>query len=709
MAAKWWQRAAATLGLGPSGMRSPENEARQPSYRAILDAIGQPVVVVDRVGRVRAANAAALLEFAYTRNSLEGGPITTLLPEWERLVRLQHSAFRTNPAGLSRSDRPNTSARLADGRSIPVVAAIGRFAQEDGLLIVTLRDVSERVAEQNRQALLREASELLANSVDYEETIRAVAKLATTHLAEWCAVHLREPDGRIRRVVAARAIRDDVQLDRQDVPLDPNLALGVPEVIRTGKPELYHQVPEIVVPVWANSQADASTEHPTSAIIVPLLLRGEARGALSLAALGHRLDTNDLQIAESLASRAALALETAGLIAALREAIAARDESLTHLDTIMRTAPVGLIICNPDCQVADLNVLAAEMLAPDGWPPGQRSGPLGSGLGALIEAEVDQVFRSGKAISGLDVEPPGRTERRHFSLSAYPVQRDGRIVHVGVVLIDTTADHQAKETLQYRLEFEQLLAALSTQFINLPGERIDQGIAESLRSVAEFMDVDAASVVLFADDERGEIAYDWRADGQASDERCIRLADLPWTLVRLRDFEPVAFNHLAEIGSERERQHAAERGIRSRLSVPLIARGQAIGFLSVSTVDRETVWTSLDVAFLRLAAVLIVSALDRKRADSVQRESERLAGIDLAAREMAHLINNDLTGAIGVLELLLDAPDQLERYEPLMRGALQSLLRAADHLRQLQSVARVATKETAVGPALDLPRSVATG
>jgi GAF domain-containing protein len=419
------------------------------------------------------------------------------------------------------------------------------------------------------------------------------------------------------------------------------------------------------------------------------------------------LDGADLAAAEALARRAALALETAELVATLREAIAVRDERLTHLDTILGAIPIGLIICNPNLEVAEMNAVAAEMLGPDAWC-GDRRGRLRGPLGEVIEAQVLRVLHSGEAVRGLEIEAPSRDEPRQYALALAPVWRGERIVQVGVVLVDRTTDHQIQQSLRYRLEFEQLLAALSTHFINLPSDRIDDAIEDTLRSVGEFLDVDATEIVLFsADGTLGAVAASWRADGRPVADRSFALADYPWSVGRLQALEPVVVSRVTEIDGEEERLRVMAQGIGSLLSLPLIARGGAIGFLRVATLGRETRWTSLDVAFVRLAAILVVNALDRKRAEASQRESERLTGIGLAAREMAHLIKNDLTGAIGVLELLLESPERLPRYQALMRGALRNLRRAADTVDQLQSVARVATKETAVGLALDLPRSVA--
>ena len=91
--------------------------------------------------------------------------------------------------------------------------------------------------------------------------------------------------------------------------------------------------------------------------------------------------------------------------------------------------------------------------------------------------------------------------------------------------------------------------------------------------------------------------------------------------------------------------------------------------------------------------------------ESRLRDEARLEGVRLAAREMAHLLNNDLAVAVGVVDLIqaeLDLPPNLLE---LLRGASRSLDAAARHVEQMQSVDRVVVKQTPAGQSLDLERS----
>jgi signal transduction histidine kinase len=91
--------------------------------------------------------------------------------------------------------------------------------------------------------------------------------------------------------------------------------------------------------------------------------------------------------------------------------------------------------------------------------------------------------------------------------------------------------------------------------------------------------------------------------------------------------------------------------------------------------------------------------------ESRLRDEARLEGVRLAARAMAHLLNNDLAVAVGCVDLLESQSDLPPHLLDLLRGASRSLDAAARHVEQLQAVERVVVKETPAGQSLDLERS----
>jgi signal transduction histidine kinase len=103
--------------------------------------------------------------------------------------------------------------------------------------------------------------------------------------------------------------------------------------------------------------------------------------------------------------------------------------------------------------------------------------------------------------------------------------------------------------------------------------------------------------------------------------------------------------------------------------------------------------------------LLAQQAADREVAQAAREEAARLEGVLLTARELTHLLNNDLAIVVGNVEMLGLRPGLSADEQSIIGDAEGGLQRVALHLRQLQQVSRVKTRETPVGPALDLEGS----
>lgn len=119
----------------------------------------------------------------------------------------------------------------------------------DGAVVLT-RDISERkrFSEEQQRAVQREhflaeASRVLSSSLDYEATIRSVARLAVPTLADWCSVELLGPDGTLEQLAVTHVDPERVALAgelRRRYPTPPDAPSGAPNVVRTGKSEFIH-------------------------------------------------------------------------------------------------------------------------------------------------------------------------------------------------------------------------------------------------------------------------------------------------------------------------------------------------------------------------------------------------------------------------------------------------------------------------------------
>ena len=194
-------------------------------------------------------------------------------------------------------------------------------SDEPRYFISVIEDITERKRIEEAQRFLAEAGTTLSSSLDYRTTLARVARLAVPFLADWCVVDVLEKDGSLDRLAVAHQDLEKVALVQElqkRYPPDPEAPRGVGQVLRTGRPELVPEIPESLL-----EEAARDSEHREilgelglkSYMIVPLVARGRTLGTISLisAESGRRYRQSELELAEELARRAALAVDNARL------------------------------------------------------------------------------------------------------------------------------------------------------------------------------------------------------------------------------------------------------------------------------------------------------------------------------------------------------------------------------------------------------------
>ena len=178
-----------------------------------------------------------------------------------------------------------------------------------------------------RLAFLAQASIVLASSLDLDVTLARVTRLAVPTFADWCAVDVVR-DGALHRLAVAHVDPEKVELARrlhERWPPDPAAPAGSWSVVRTGQAELVREITDemLVAGALDDEQLRVARElHLRSALLVPLLVRGEVIGVLTWVSTDEErlYDEDDLHFAEHLARRAATAIDNSELHSQTRDA-----------------------------------------------------------------------------------------------------------------------------------------------------------------------------------------------------------------------------------------------------------------------------------------------------------------------------------------------------------------------------------------------------
>jgi Stage II sporulation protein E (SpoIIE)/GAF domain len=166
------------------------------------------------------------------------------------------------------------------------------------------------------QRVLADSGRILASSLDFEKTLREVARLAVPELADWCGVDMPGPHGEIYPVAIAHIDPEKLRIGeelRERYPVDPEGEAGLPAVIRGGPSFLAPRIRDEELVAYAEDEHHLELLRAvgfSAVMIVPMAAQGRTVGALTFvsAESGRTFDEDDLGLAEELGRRAGMAV-----------------------------------------------------------------------------------------------------------------------------------------------------------------------------------------------------------------------------------------------------------------------------------------------------------------------------------------------------------------------------------------------------------------
>jgi formate hydrogenlyase transcriptional activator len=216
-------------------------------------------------------------------------------------------------------------------------------------------------------------------------------------------------------------------------------------------------------------------------------------------------------------------------------------------------------------------------------------------------------------------------------------------------LTRVSADH-----LESRLEFETLLADLSSRFIDLAPGDVDREIEDALRRVCELLGIDLAVLWQGSSAATGAIVptHAWCAQGSLRPSEPMREEHYPWTVEQVRAGRKFAISSPEEMPAEAavDRETCRRFGIKSAVCIPLAVGSRLpMGALGFNALGAPRVWPDALLNRLQLIAQIFANALARRLADEAIRTSEaRLAaGADLAGLATYEV---DFTARVAVVD-----------------------------------------------------------
>lgn len=507
-----------------------------------------------------------------------------------------------------------------------------------------------------RLSFLADATELLATSPNEWVAFERLSKTAVPTLADWCAIDVVDHAGRLRRAAVVHSDPEKIEWVRElerRYPPDPNAPFGASSVIRTGASAFY---PEITEELLRDAVQDA--EQLTlmlglgvrSAIIVPLVARDRSLGAITLvtAESGRTYTPQDLELAESLARRVALAVDSSRLRDEVEESEHRFEALVDSLDAIVWEADSATL------QPFFVSRRAEDIL---GYPAERWVKQ--SGFWEGIIHPDDRAVVVGTRRDAVD-------ERRRYDIEYRGLADDGSIhwlrelgdtvdddqgPQVRGIIVDVTVGVEASTALnesRERLAFLAEASALLSSSLNY------RAVLERLASLtvpraADWCAVDVVEedgalrrvAVAHVDPSKADAAR--RLKEMPSDERHVRA--LRTVLETGQPLLDVDGSQVCSTSDPERRRLLEELGVGSAIVVPLQARGRTLGIMKLVLVPKGHAYGQADLALAQDLARRAALAVDNARlfqdrshvARTLQRSLlpphlPQIPGVEVAAR-----------------------------------------------------------------------------
>ncbi len=200
-----------------------------------------------------------------------------------------------------------------------------------------------------------------------------------------------------------------------------------------------------------------------------------------------------------------------------------------------------------------------------------------------------------------------------------------------------------------QLSVQRLIADLAARFVTVGADAIDDTVVDSLRQIAQALQLDRAIVWSHgADEARAVASHYWIKHPQSSVPETLQLASIPFLASKLEAGEASWFSRINDVPDPVDREAFLRHGLRSAVVVPVAFTGGAPGVPRVlafsSTTERE--WAPAIIEQLRVVSEVVGQALARRASqkalqlahDELRQLHESMTGEDGQSRPAVRVL-----------------------------------------------------------------------
>ncbi len=220
--------------------------------------------------------------------------------------------------------------------------------------------------------------------------------------------------------------------------------------------------------------------------------------------------------------------------------------------------------------------------------------------------------------------------------------------------IDITKRKIAEEEIEKLSEFQSVLMDISNKYINMPVDRIQSAIQDSIQEIGELFDVDRVYVFDYNHtDQVSSNRFEWcssNTTAQISRLQNISFSEIPVWVERHSKGEIIHIDRVEELPPSNFKKMIVEQDIKSLITIPLMKGDLCIGFVGMDAVKNQRFFTKDEINLLTVFSKMLVNVEQRvsfiEEIQKAQKEIERInSGLEKQVQEKTQL-NLDLAKSI---------------------------------------------------------------